>query len=70
VEHLAPGDGNIYWNSFFEALQSVNFKGDFGIDVGGAESGIRDMKTAYLHSAAWLQENIKKYSLNEGYENY
>lgn len=65
VEHLVPGDGNIYWNSFFEALQSVNFKGDFGIDVGGAESGIRDMKTAYLRSAAWLQENIEKYSLNE-----
>lgn len=64
VEHLAPGDGNIYWNSFFEALQSVNFKGNFGIDVGGAESDIRDMETAYLHSATWLQENIKKYSLN------
>ncbi len=64
VEHLAPGDGNIYWNSFFEALQSVNFRGNFGIDVGGAESGISDMETAYLHSAIWLQENIKKYSLN------
>lgn len=65
VEHLVPGDGNIYWNSFFEALQTVNFKGNFGIDVGGAETGIRDMETAYLRSANWLQENINRYSLNQ-----
>ena len=65
VEHLVPGEGNISWNSFFEALQAVNFKGNFGIDVGGAESGISDMKNAYLRSAEWLQEKIKKYSLNQ-----
>lgn len=65
VEHLVPGEGNIYWNGFFEALQAINFKGNFGIDVGGAESGIADMTNAYLRSAEWLQENIKKYSLNQ-----
>ncbi len=65
VEHLVPGDGNIYWNSFFEALRAVNFKGNFGIDVGGAETGIRDMEIAYLRTAKWLQENINEYSLNQ-----
>lgn len=65
VEHLVPGQGNIYWNSFFEALSKINFRGDFGIDVGGAESGIKNMKEAYLHSAGWLEDNIKKYLLNQ-----
>jgi sugar phosphate isomerase/epimerase len=65
VEHLVPGEGNIYWDSFFEALRAVNFKGDFGIDVGGAESGIKNMNEAYLQSAEWLEGNIKKYSLNQ-----
>ncbi len=31
VEHLAPADGNIYWDSFFEALRTVNFKGISGL---------------------------------------
>jgi sugar phosphate isomerase/epimerase len=65
VEHLAPGKGSIHWDSFFEALRTVGFKGSFGIDVGGAESGITDMADAYRCSAEWLQENIKKYSLNQ-----
>jgi len=70
VEHLVPGDGNIHWPRFFEALRSVGFKGNFGLDIGGAESGIADIQDAYLHSAAWLQEQIEKYSLNKEHENH
>ncbi|MBO9660196.1 MAG: sugar phosphate isomerase/epimerase [Chitinophagaceae bacterium] len=65
VEHLATGEGEIGWNGFFEALQSVGFRGNFGIDVGGAETGITDLKKAYLNSAAWLQDKLIKYSLNK-----
>lgn len=63
VEHLATGDGEIPWGSFFAALKTVGFKGNFGIDVGGAETGIGDLRDAYLRSAAWLQEQLEKYSL-------
>ncbi|MCG2615871.1 sugar phosphate isomerase/epimerase [Terrimonas sp. NA20] len=65
VEHLAAGDGEIAWNSFFEALQAVGFRGNFGLDIGGAETGIPDLKKAYLDSAVWLQDKLKKYSLNK-----
>ena len=64
VEHLSLGDGNIQWDAFFAALKAVDFKGNFGIDVGGAETGIADLKKAYLDSAAWLQQQLEKYSLN------
>src|SRR5690606_18031996 len=47
VEHLAPGKGRINWPAFFEALRAVQFKGCFGVDVGGAESGIGDITAAY-----------------------
>ncbi|PZR26615.1 MAG: xylose isomerase [Citrobacter freundii] len=65
VEHLAAGDGSIHWDSFFAALKAVNYQGDFGIDVGGAESGIEDLREAYLRSASWLQDQLNKYSLNK-----
>jgi len=64
VEHLATGDGSIHWNNFFAALKAVNYQGSFGIDVGGAETGIDNIREAYLRSASWLQEQIEKYSLN------
>ena len=63
VEHLVPGDGEINWDSFFTALQQINFKGNFGIDVGGDETDITDMETAYSRSAKWLDEKLKHYSL-------
>lgn len=58
VEHLVPGDGNIYWQGFFEALQQTGFNGHLAIDVGGAETGIQHLDEAYHRSAAWLQEKI------------
>ncbi len=54
VEHLVPGTGNINWQNFFDTLHRLNFKGQIGIDVGGAESGIADIDQAYLDTAEWL----------------
>ncbi len=57
VEHLVPGDGNIPWESFFETLDRVNYKGLWGIDIGGAESDVTDYNSAYRTTAGWIHEN-------------
>jgi sugar phosphate isomerase/epimerase len=54
LEHLVPGEGNIPWESFFETLDKVNYKGLLGIDVGGAESDVTDYDKAYMTTAGWL----------------
>jgi len=59
VEHLPLEEGNIKWASFFDTLESINFNGHLGVDVGGAETGIEDIDNAYRMSAAWLQERMK-----------
>lgn len=64
VEHKVPGDGAIEWDHFFQTLHDTGFNGKFAIDIGGAETGITDIKTAYLRCADWLEEKIKQYSLN------
>jgi sugar phosphate isomerase/epimerase len=64
VEHLVPGDGRVHWDLFFQALQKVGYKGGFAIDVGGDETGIRDIDSAYTRSAAWLTEQINHYSFH------
>lgn len=56
VEHLALGEGKIRWNSFFETLDRIGYKGMFGIDVGGAESEVNDLDAAYLDAAKWITE--------------
>ena len=56
VEHLSIGDGEIPWEPFFETLDRINYRGMFGIDVGGAESDITDLDAAYRHSAQQLTE--------------
>ena len=57
VEHLEPRGGHINWNRFFETLDRINYQGQFGIDVGGAETEIADLDLAYKNSAAWLESN-------------
>ncbi|HEY5565254.1 MAG TPA: sugar phosphate isomerase/epimerase family protein [Rhodothermia bacterium] len=54
IEHLVPGDGAIDWGLFFETVRATRFNGHIGIDVGGAESGIKDIDGAYRASAEWL----------------
>lgn len=56
VEHLAIGEGNIQWDRFFETLDSIGYKGIFGVDIGGAESDVADLDTAYRDAATWLEK--------------
>ncbi|MBN2460508.1 MAG: sugar phosphate isomerase/epimerase [Candidatus Cloacimonetes bacterium] len=56
IEHLPACDGTIEWDKFFEGLDRIGFNGIFGIDVGGAETGIEDLDAAYRTTAAWLTE--------------
>ena len=58
VEHLVPGKGVIHWDSFFETLDKVGFQGHIGIDVGGAESQVGDIREAYQASATWVMERF------------
>jgi len=56
VEHLAPGQGLINWEVFFENLALIGFRGKIGIDIGGEESGVADLDLAYRQTAAWLEQ--------------
>jgi len=58
VEHLAIGDGIIRWDDFFETLDVIDFKGHFGIDIGGAESGVANLDSAYTQAAKFIQEKL------------
>jgi sugar phosphate isomerase/epimerase len=55
------GEGEIHWERFFETLERIDYKGMFGIDVGGAESDVPDLDAAYRSSAAWLTEKWFKH---------
>ncbi|MEZ4773746.1 MAG: sugar phosphate isomerase/epimerase family protein [Bacteroidia bacterium] len=58
MEHLPPGEGNISWDRFFDMIKSTGFNGHFGIDVGGAETAIDDIRNAYITSATWLKDRL------------
>ena len=54
MEHLAPGEGAIAWEAFFETLDVIGFEGHLGLDIGGDESDIDDIDVAYTQAARWL----------------
>jgi sugar phosphate isomerase/epimerase len=58
VEHLVPGEGVINWDAFFQALAGIGFQGQYGIDVGGAESKVGSIHEAYTRSAQWLEKRV------------
>lgn len=60
VEHVPPGQGRINWNDFFAALRLINFKGEIGIDIGGAESEVADLDAAYVETASWIEAKWMK----------
>lgn len=60
VEHLAIGEGIIHWNSFFETVDKISFKGHFGLDIGGSESDIENLDAAYKSSASFIENVLKK----------
>jgi len=61
VEHLSLGEGSIHWERFFETLDRIDYRGMFGIDVGGDESNISDLDSAYHSSAHWLTQRWYKH---------
>lgn len=58
VEHLAIGDGNIHWDEFFETIELIDFKGQFGIDIGGSESDVADLDASYKQAAEFITNKI------------
>ncbi len=65
LEHLVPGDGKIRWDEVFGELRR-GFAGYIGIDVGGAESGIAEIESAYLKTARWLGERWSRAAATNG----
>ena len=58
VEHLEPGKGAIDWDVFFETVDRIDYKGHFGVDVGGHESRVNDLVAAYEASGKWLENRV------------
>lgn len=58
IEHLPPGQGKINWQLFFETLDLIGFKGHIGLDIGGDESGVKEIHRAYVEAGKWLEEKL------------
>ena len=59
-EHLPLGAGAIDWDVFFRTLDESGYRGAFGIDIGGSESGVADLDRAYLEAAAFLEGRLPR----------
>lgn len=57
LEHLAIGNGKIRWDIFFETLEIIDFKGHIGVDIGGAESDVKDLNNAYIEAVAFISKS-------------
>lgn len=60
IEHLEIGKGKIRWDVFFDTLKRIRFNGYLGIDVGGDESVVDDLDSAYIHTAEVLEKHLDK----------
>lgn len=60
TEHLPIGAGAIDWDVFFDTLQQVGYRGSFGVDIGGSESGVEDLDSAYVEAAEFLEGRITR----------
>ena len=54
-EHLPIGAGVIDFDALFETLDRINFRGHFGIDIGGEESHVPDLDRAYTDAAKFIE---------------
>jgi sugar phosphate isomerase/epimerase len=63
VEHLSPGTGNINWDRFFFTLNRIDYKGHFGLDIGGEESKLKNIEKIYMDSARWLENQINNMAI-------
>ncbi len=52
--HLPIGKGNIRWDVFFETLDVIDYRGHIGIDIGGSESVVENLDSAYLEAARFI----------------
>jgi sugar phosphate isomerase/epimerase len=59
VEHLALGEGVIAWEPFWDALEAIDYRGHIGIDIGGAESEVPQLKKAYLDAANEVERRLR-----------
>ena len=50
--HLPIGDGSIDWQEFFRVLQSQNYAGYLGLDLGMSKSIVRDYRRSLEHIRA------------------
>ena len=55
LEHLGPGEGNIRWDDFFRTLERINYSGYLGLDIGGEESGVKDLDGTYRRAIEWVE---------------
>jgi sugar phosphate isomerase/epimerase len=58
-EHLPLGQGAIDWDTFFRTIQRTGYAGRFGIDIGGAESGVAELDAAYVAAARFVEARIR-----------
>lgn len=56
IEHLPPRSGNINWEILFETLDLIGFNGHIGLDIGGDESGVKEIDRAYVEAAQRLEK--------------
>lgn len=63
IEHRAVGDGAIDWELLFSTLARIGFQGQLSLDIGGAETAIGDLDTAYRLSTERVEALITKYGL-------
>lgn len=63
IEHQKIGNGSINWDALFTTLKKIGFHGKLSIDVGGDESHVKDIDAAYVDTANFLENKIKKYEI-------
>ncbi len=57
-QHLPLGNGIIAWDTFFNELRRKKYDGLLGIDIGGAESGVRELDQAYLSAVDFITKRL------------
>jgi sugar phosphate isomerase/epimerase len=59
-EHLPLGAGAIDWDVLFATLEQIDYRGSFGIDIGGSESDVADLDRAYVDAATFVEGWLRR----------
>ncbi len=54
-EHLGPGEGSVRWDQFFDYLIKIRFKGHLAVDVGGINTSVDSIDSAYQITASMVE---------------